>query len=83
MMNRICDFCNKVVPEDYYITIGNQTKCFDCCSEDTKSFVDNMCNCGMCNLTTPCNELTYYPALNTDICENCYNLLKEEDERNK
>lgn len=84
MSIQTCNFCNNVVPDDYYITtVNNQIKRFDCCTEDTKSFIGNMCNCGVCTTTVPCNELIRYPALNTDICENCYNLLEEESNTNK
>lgn len=40
------------------------------------------CNCGICTSTVPCTELIRYPALNTDICEQCFINLKQEDERN-
>lgn len=79
---KVCDFCNKPTLPDVYIEVDEKVKCFECCQKDTREFVKNGCNCGICSSKVPCNELIRYPALDADICENCFNLLNEENERN-
>lgn len=76
-----CEFCGQKIINNMSITTPVGEKCFDCMTKEISSFNSGMVNCGNCTAQVHHTELIHIPELNRDVCENCFNTLKNEKPR--